>query len=95
MTEAQPPYELRTSSSARRTLSESLPEAVAAAVWEFATGPLRQEPSRVGKPLQAPLLGTWSARRGTYRILYQIDDDSRTVLIVDVSHRRDTYRRTT
>jgi mRNA-degrading endonuclease RelE of RelBE toxin-antitoxin system len=34
----------------------------------------------------------FSARRGTYRIIYRTDDKSRIVTIVDVDHRRDVYR---
>ena len=36
--------------------------------------------------------GTWTARRGTYRVLYEIDEDSRTVLVVAIEHRGDVYR---
>lgn len=38
------------------------------------------------------LAGVWSARRGTYRILYEIDDVERVVRVLDVSHRGDVYR---
>ena len=31
-------------------------------------------------------------RQGRYRILYRIDDDVLTVLVVKVGHRRDVYR---
>jgi mRNA-degrading endonuclease RelE of RelBE toxin-antitoxin system len=34
----------------------------------------------------------FSARRGTYRIIYRIDDKKRIVTVVDVAHRRDAYR---
>jgi mRNA interferase RelE/StbE len=34
----------------------------------------------------------FSARRGTYRIIYGIDDKNRVVTVVDVDHRRDVYR---
>jgi mRNA interferase RelE/StbE len=34
----------------------------------------------------------FSARRGTYRIIYRIDDKNRIVTVVDVDHRRDVYR---
>jgi mRNA interferase RelE/StbE len=34
----------------------------------------------------------FSARRGTYRIIYRIDDKNRFVTVVDVDHRRDVYR---
>jgi mRNA-degrading endonuclease RelE of RelBE toxin-antitoxin system len=39
-----------------------------------------------------PLDDRVSARRGTYRIIYRIDDESRTVTVADVDHRRDVYR---
>ena len=86
------PYELRTTSTVRRALSEILPEAVAAAAYEFITGPLQQEPYRVGKRLLPPMNDRFSARRGTYRIIYRIDDKNRIVTVVDVDHRRDVYR---
>jgi mRNA interferase RelE/StbE len=85
-------YELRTTSSVRRALSEILPEAVAAAAYEFITGPLRTDPYRVGKRLLPPMDDRFSARRGTYRIIYRIDDKNRIVTVVDVDHRRDVYR---
>lgn len=89
---AEDPYELRTTSTVRRALSESLPEAIAAAAYEFITGPLLREPYRVGKRLLPPMDDRFSARRGTYRIIYRIDDKNRIVTVVDVDHRRDVYR---
>jgi mRNA-degrading endonuclease RelE of RelBE toxin-antitoxin system len=86
------PYELRTTSTVRRALSEILPEAVATAAYEFITGPLLREPYRVGKRLLLPMDDRFSARRGTYRIIYRIDDKNRIVTVVDVDHRRDVYR---
>jgi mRNA-degrading endonuclease RelE of RelBE toxin-antitoxin system len=86
------PYELRATSTVRRGLSEILPEAVATAAYEFITGPLLREPYRVGKRLLPPMDDRFSARRGTYRIIYRIDDKNRIVTVVDVDHRRDVYR---
>ena len=88
---AEKPYALRTTPTVRRALGETLPEAVAAAAYEFITGPLLREPYRVGKRLLPPLDDRFSARRGTYRIIYRIDDNTRTVTVVDVGHRRDIY----
>jgi mRNA-degrading endonuclease RelE of RelBE toxin-antitoxin system len=34
-----------------------------------------------------------SARRGTYRVLYRIDDDAREVVVLHIDHRADVYRR--
>ncbi|MFE6923725.1 type II toxin-antitoxin system RelE/ParE family toxin [Nocardia sp. NPDC057663] len=73
-------------------LTERLPETVAAAAFEFMTGPLLENPYRVGKRLQPPLDDRFSARRGTYRVIYRIDDKRMVVTVVDVNHRRDVYR---
>lgn len=89
---SEDPYELRTTSGVRRALRESLPEAVAAAAYEFITGPLLRESHRVGKRLLPPMDDRFSARRGTYRIIYRIDDKNRIVTVVDIDHRRDVYR---
>ncbi|WP_408640957.1 type II toxin-antitoxin system RelE family toxin [Streptacidiphilus rugosus] len=68
---------------------------VPSAVWEFISGPLAQDPRRVGKPLLEPLKGIWSAGRGAYRVLYRLDDSARVVRVVRVEridHRADAYR---
>lgn len=89
---AEDSYELRTTPTVRRALSETLPEAVEAAAYEFITGPLLAHPYRVGKRLLPPMDNRFSARRGNYRVIYRIDDKARVVAVVDVAHRRDAYR---
>ncbi len=86
------PYRLLTTPTVRRQLTEKLPEAVAVAAYEFISGPLLENPHRVGKELAAPLAGRFSARRGTYRVIYHIDDEARVVTVVQVAHRKDAYR---
>ncbi|RFU21916.1 type II toxin-antitoxin system RelE family toxin [Geodermatophilus marinus] len=86
------PYLLAITPTARRQLTDHLPEAVAAAAHEFITGPLPDNPHRVGKRLRPPLEDRHSARRGTYRVVYRIDDETRTVTVLDIAHRRDAYR---
>lgn len=86
------PYTLRVAGPAARAIAERLPEAVAAAVVELITGPLLDSPRRVGTELSGPLAGTHAARRGTYRVLYVIDDDLHVVTVKDVDHRADAYR---
>jgi len=81
------PYTLRATPTVRRALGELLPEAVATAAYEFITGPLLDQPHRVGKRLLPPLEDRFSARRGSYRIIYRIDDKARTVTVVDIAHR--------
>jgi len=78
---------------ARRAIADKLPESVAAAVLEFCEGPLGENPHRVGEPLFGALSGCHGARRGTYRIVYRIDESRRVVQVLDVAHRADVYRR--
>ena len=85
-------YELVLTLPARRALTGKLPAPVAAAVIEFLTTALIHQPYRVGKPLRDDLAGVWSARRGTYRVLYRIRENLREVIILRVEHRRDAYR---
>jgi len=84
-------YALRIAASAERQLAR-LPERIAAAVVEFILGPLRDNPQRMGHPLQRELTGLWSARRGAYRLVYEIDNDLNIVTILRVEHRADVYR---
>lgn len=95
MSEADRPhhYQLRITGPAARALAGRLPEKIATAVYEFITTALLDNPRRVGKQLLlAPYEGTWSARRGTYRILYEIDDEQLIVTVTAIEHRADAYR---
>jgi len=90
------PYELVITSTALRALGAAPPrgvgERVAWAVHEFVRGPLLIQPHRLGKPLTPPLDGTFSARRGSFRVLYEIDEETRTVTVTAVQRRADVYR---
>ena len=84
-------WELIVAPSVNRTLSR-LPEKAAAAVVEFMLGPLLEDPHRVGHRLRRELEGLWAARRGPYRVIYEIDDDAREIRVLRVDHRADVYR---
>jgi mRNA interferase RelE/StbE len=36
--------------------------------------------------------GAWRVRSGDYRIIYEIDDASSVVTVLDIGHRREIYR---
>jgi len=36
--------------------------------------------------------GGWRIRAGDYRVVYDIDDSVRTMMIVNIGHRREVYR---
>ena len=85
-------YELVVTPPAARAISQQLPEPVAAAVIEFLTSSLIREPRRVGKQLRRELAGIWSARRGTYRVLYRINEERHEIIVLRIEHRSDVYR---
>lgn len=87
-------FELIVARPAARALAETLPEPVAAAVIDFITGSLVENPRRLGRELRNELAGVHSARRGTYRVLYRIDESARTVTVLRIDHRGDVYRNT-
>ncbi|MPZ26800.1 MAG: type II toxin-antitoxin system RelE/ParE family toxin [Micromonosporaceae bacterium] len=84
-------YRVEFTSAARRDIAK-LPDRVARAIVEFCSGPLAENPHRVGKPLVGELTGLYSARRGGYRVVYAIHDDRVVVEVAYVRHRTDAYR---
>ena len=55
-------------------------------------GALSENPHRVGGPLRRELADLHAARRGTYRIIYQIIDDRHLVVVHRIDHRANVYR---
>ena len=81
MTETRP-YAIFFTSAARRRLDQ-LPLPVATAIFEHVTGPVAENPHRLGKPLDRPFDDVWTTRRGDYRVLYSVEGDLVTVVRVD------------
>lgn len=84
-------YEIEITPEGLRHLNR-LPDKVRHAALESIFGPIAENPNRVGKPLVGELEGLRSARRGDYRIIYEIFEDDQVVLIHRVQHRRAAYR---
>jgi mRNA interferase RelE/StbE len=76
-----------------KTGSDLWKRAVAAAALESCDAGLASNPHRVGKPLLGPLDGCRGARRGTYRIVYRIDEEHHVVHVLDIDHRSEIYHR--
>lgn len=85
-------YEVEITPEGLRHLSR-LPSKVRAAVLETIFGSIAENPHRTGKPLRGELEGLYSARRGEFRVIYEIDDAEHVVLIHRAQHRRSAYRR--
>lgn len=90
--EVHEPYDVVLAPAARTTVADRLPESIALAVIEFLTGPLPDNPHRVGKALRGELSGLSSARLGSYRVIYRIDDRLHEVYVLRIDHRSRAYR---
>jgi len=84
-------YDVRISARAEHELLR-LPEKIGAACLAFVLGPLAEQPYRLGGALRGKLTGLRSARRGSYRIVYRVDEELGRLDIVHIDHRSDAYR---
>ncbi len=55
-------------------------------------GRLAVNPRSVGAEKLAGFPRTYRIRSGDYRVIYQVDDGGRTVMVERIGHRRDVYR---
>jgi mRNA interferase RelE/StbE len=85
-------YHAVLAASALRSL-QAVPPRIAEPLVEFIFGGLVAEPRRRGKPLRRELEGCWAARRGDYRVVYRLDEDTKTMYVLKIGHRSQVYRR--
>ena len=52
---------------------------------------LSSNPIEFGKPLQYSLKGLRRLRVGDYRVIFQIDQTNKIVLVIKIGHRREIY----
>lgn len=84
-------YRIEWRAAAKRAIAQELPEKYAVALYEFITGPLSENPHRVGKELGKDMKGKYSARLSVYRVIYEIHEYEVVVIVVDVRHRAHVY----
>lgn len=51
------------------------------------------DPRQFGKPLTGSLKGRWRYRVGDYRVICRITDGSLDILVIEIGHRREVYRK--
>ena len=69
-----------------------LPAKAAAAIVEFVTRALAENPCRLSKPLTNEFLGLRTARRGDYRVLFTLDIEAHTLYVHRIEHRSDVHK---
>jgi mRNA interferase RelE/StbE len=87
----QGPWKVEVTSPALKGFRR-LPEKAAAAIVEFVTGVLPENPYRLSKPLTNELLGLRTARRGDYRVLFTLDLEAHILYVHRIEHRSDVYK---
>ncbi|MBL7499821.1 type II toxin-antitoxin system RelE/ParE family toxin [Frankia sp. CNm7] len=99
-------YQLVIAPSAQKDL-ERLPELIAVDVRRFLNGPLRNDPYKAGKPLgeqnvktrgregEVPSATMFEAAEHSWRVLYRVDANTRTIRVMVVGHRPRVVRRLT
>ncbi|EFC81041.1 cytotoxic translational repressor of toxin-antitoxin stability system [Frankia sp. R43] len=85
-------HEVTLSSSAERDLAK-LPELLGAEVRRFLDGPLRNDPRKAGTPLVGEQqVGMFEAAARSWRMLYRVDANTRTVRVMVVGRRQSPSR---
>ncbi len=84
-------YEIRITPEGLRHLN-TLPAKIRDVALAALSGSISENPQRSGKKLVGELTGLYSARRGDYRMIYEIDDDTRVVIVHRIQHRGVVYR---
>jgi mRNA interferase RelE/StbE len=85
-------YEVEITPEGLRHLNR-LPEKVRAAVLETIFGSIADNLRRAGKPLRGEFEGLYSARRGEFRVIYEVDEETGTIQVHRAQHRGQAYRR--
>jgi len=85
-------FEVLITPEGRRHLN-GLPEKVRSAVLEAIFGTIAENPHRAGKPLRGELEGLRSARRGDFRIIFEIDESANVIVVHRATRRGSAYRR--
>jgi mRNA-degrading endonuclease RelE of RelBE toxin-antitoxin system len=85
-------YDVRLTPECLRHLNK-LPAKIRDAALVTVRQAIAERPRQIGKPLVGDLEGLYSARRGDYRIIYEIDDQAHRLIIHRIQHRADVYRR--
>ncbi len=70
----------------------ALPKTVKQTIQRAIEERLLVDPANFGNPLRYSLKGLRRLRVGDYRIVYRIEEPTKTILITTIKHRKDVYQ---
>jgi addiction module RelE/StbE family toxin len=85
------PYQIEYLVSVIKEDIPDLPKAIKNTIKRAIEERLMVDPVGFGKPLRFSLKGHRRLRVGDYRVVYRIEQESNTVVIVAIKHRKDVY----
>jgi mRNA interferase RelE/StbE len=85
------PYTVEFSRNARREL-QRLPEDIQARIWDAVVQLEHNPRTRLVEKLKGAA-NLYRYRVGTYRIVYEVHDDTLIVMLIRIRHRREVYRK--
>lgn len=84
------PYRVLLGSAAERD-RRKLPPEIRSRITQALLA-LEREPRPSGVAKLSGAANSWRIRIGDYRILFEVDDEVQTVLVLRIAHRREAYR---
>jgi mRNA interferase RelE/StbE len=85
------PYRIEYSADVVKDDLKRLSKPIAVRIRKAIEAKLMTDPYVFGKPLRHDLKGARRLRVGDYRIVYEIEEEWKTVFILTIRHRRDVY----
>lgn len=83
-------YKVKWKEAAEDNLDE-LPSEIALKIYDRVESHLVQAPKQLGKALVGQYKGLYRYRYGDYRVLYEIDLHSKSIIIVRIGNRKEVY----
>ena len=77
----------RTASKSYRRLDKKIQRLASKAIERLKSNP------KIGTPLIGSLKGLWKLRFSKYRIIYQLKEKKLIIIIFDIGHRKDIYKK--
>jgi mRNA interferase RelE/StbE len=86
-------YQVKTASRRVEKEIAELPQRVRDRVIKAIRKLAKDPRPRGARKLMGEMRGAWRIRVGDYRVIYDVNDDERLVIILALLHRREAYRR--
>jgi mRNA interferase RelE/StbE len=85
-------YNVKWNKGARDDLAQ-IDKSIARRIIDTITGQLASTPADLGKPLKGIFYGLYRYRWDDWRIIYVLDREEKSIMILHAGHRKDVYKK--